>query len=376
MAPTPSEVFKPSRPARQSVRRAALSYLAGFVLLFALDSLFFRTSLYTPWLEPDSTTGEFENTFRREIHSQAENGDNLVVTLGDSRFAYLPRLANELTPQSGYVFRNAGAAGTDPRSWYYMLRDLDPTASRYRAVVFGVNDFDDEDDYEDHSADSRTLHYVIVRLRLTDAIDFARSFPTWSQRWEVFRGGLFKGFVLARDIQAFLSKPGKRIEEVRLYRKGWADWTYNYNEDPRSLAGLQIDWAAWKASFPPGADEAQRITVGTVLLRPVAPQTGRYANFRRLWYGRMLDRYRGSRTKIIFVRLARGPVVRPASLVKKKSASIREFASRPNVFLANEHAFDSLERPELFKDALHLNRAGATRFSAMLVEEIGRILKQ
>jgi lysophospholipase L1-like esterase len=46
------------------------------------------------------------------------------------------------------------------------------------------------------------------------------------------------------------------------------------------------------------------------------------------------------------------------------------------VFLANEHAFDPLERPELFKDALHLNRAGATRFSAMLVDEIARILKQ
>jgi hypothetical protein len=376
MSQPPSEVLEPFPAARHSVRRAIAAYLAGFILLFALDSLLFRTRLYTPWLEPNSSTGEFENTFRREVRSQAENGDNLIVTLGDSRFAYLPRLANELTPQSGYVFRNAGAAGTDPRAWYYMLRDLDPAASRYRAVVFGVNDFDDEDDYEDHSADSRTLHYAIVRLRLADTIDFARSYPTWSQRWEAFRGSLFKGFVLARDIQAFLSKPGKRIADVRLNNSGWANWTYNYNEDPRSLAGLQIDWAAWKATFAPGADQIQRVTVNNVLLRPVAPQTGRYANYRRLWYGRMLDRYRGSRTKIIFIRLARGPALRPASLVQKKSASIREFASRPNVFLANEHAFDSLERPELFKDALHLNRAGAARFSAMLVEEVSRILKQ
>jgi hypothetical protein len=376
MARALTEVLKPSPSAPRSVRHAMAAYLAGFILLFALDSLLFRTSLYTPWLEPASTTGEFENTFRREVRSQAENGDNLIVTLGDSRFAYLPRLANELTPQSGYVFRNAGVAGTDPRSWYYMLRDLDPTASRYRAVVFGVQDFDDEDDYEDHSADSRTLHYAIVRLRLADIIEFARSFPTWSQRWETFRGGIFKGFVLARDIQAFLSKPSKRIAEVRSYRSGWSDWTYNYNEDPRSLAGLQIDWTAWKASFPPGADQIQRSTVNDVLLRPVAPQTGRYANFRRLWYGRMLDRYRGSRTKIIFIRLARGPAVRPDSLVRKESASIREFAARPNVFLANEHAFDSLERPELFKDALHLNREGCARFSGLLVQEVSRILKQ
>jgi hypothetical protein len=217
---------------------------------------------------------------------------------------------------------------------------------------------------------------VIVRLRLTDIVDITRSYPSWSQRWEAFRGALFKGFVLARDIQAFLSKPNKRIADVRLYNGGWADWTYNYNEDPRSLAGLQVDWAARKASFPPGADQIQRDTVNTTLLRPVIPQTGRYAAFRRLWYGRMIDRYRGSRTKVIFVRLARGPVVRPDSLSQKKSASIREFASRPNVVLANEHAFDSLERPELFKDAVHLNRAGAARFSRMLVAEVGRILKQ
>src|SRR5437879_13412639 len=113
MSQAPSEVLKPSRTTRKSVRRAMLAFLATFVLLFALDSLLFRTSLYTPWLEPNSSTGEFENTFRREMRSQAENGDNLIVTLGDSRFAYLPRLANELTSQSGYVFRNAGARSAE-----------------------------------------------------------------------------------------------------------------------------------------------------------------------------------------------------------------------------------------------------------------------
>jgi hypothetical protein len=46
------------------------------------------------------------------------------------------------------------------------------------------------------------------------------------------------------------------------------------------------------------------------------------------------------------------------------------------VYLCEEHAFESLEHPELFKDALHLNRDGCARFSPMLVEEIGKILKQ
>jgi len=363
-----------SPPATAIHARTIAVFLTAFATLFGLDALLFRTRLYLSILEPGSTTGLFELTLRSERQAQAENGDNLVVTLGDSRFGYLPRLANELKPRSGYVFRSAGVAGSDPRSWYYMLRDLDPTARRYRAIVFGVDDYDDEDTYIDHDEDMRALHYAIVRLRLADAVDFTSSFRTWRSRWEAVRGIFLKGFVLQRDVQAFLSHPAKRIDEVRLNRRGFAYWTYTYDEDPRSLAGLQIDWAAWKASFPPSADPVQLNTVKHSLLRPVAPQTGHFAEFRRRWYGRILDRYRGSRTKIIFARLARGPVVRPDSLVRKKSASIREFASRPNVYLCAEHAFDSLERPELFKDAVHLNREGCARFSRMLVEEVAAIL--
>jgi lysophospholipase L1-like esterase len=109
-------------------------------------------------------------------------------------------------------------------------------------------------------------------------------------------------------------------------------------------------------------------------MSPPAPQTGRLAAFRRAWYGRIFDRYRGSRTKIVFVRLPRGPIPRPDGLVRKKSSTIREFASRPNVLLCDEHAFDSLEHPELFRDGMHLNRAGVARFSPMLAEDTSRML--
>src|ERR1019366_9073006 len=141
------------------------------------------------------------------------------------------------------------------------------------------------------------------------------------------------------------------------------------------LEGLRIDWPAWKVTFPPGLDQNQIDTVNRDLMRDPAPQTGRLAAFRRAWYGRILDRYRGSPTKIVFVRLPRAPIPRPDSLRRAKSASIRDFASRvPNVLLCDEHAFDSLEHPELFRDALHLNREGIARFSPMLAEDICRML--
>jgi hypothetical protein len=341
----------------------------------ALDGLLFRTPFYSSILEPDSSAGTFELTLEREQQAQGLNGDNLVVTLGDSRFAYSPRLANEVTAQTGYVFRHAGVAGTDVRSWYYMLRDLDPAARRYRAIVFGVTNYDDEDEFFTPDDDIRALHYVIARLRWSDVLEFALSFHSRSLQWEALRGASLKGIVYQSDVLTFLSHPAQRIQYARAAHRNYEQWTYGYEETPRSMTGLQIDWKAWKVTFPPGLNQDQQDTVNRDLMREPAPQTGRVAAYRRAWYGRILDRYRGSRTKIIFVRLARAPIPRPAGLARNKSATIRDFAaSRPNVLLCDEHAFDSLEHPELFRDALHLNRAGIARFSPMLAEDIGRML--
>ena len=97
----------------QKGRRRGLALLLAFLGLFALDGLFFRTPFYSSILEMNSSTGVFELTLLREQQAQRQNGDNMVVTLGDSRFAYSPRLANQPTSQTEYVFRHAGVAGTD-----------------------------------------------------------------------------------------------------------------------------------------------------------------------------------------------------------------------------------------------------------------------
>lgn len=354
--------------------RGVLACLLAIVALFGCDALLFRTPFYPSILEPDSSTGLFELILRREQAAQAANGDNLVVTLGNSRFAYSPRLSNEVTFRTGLVFRSAGVAGSDPRTWFYMLRDLDPTARRYRAIVFGVDDYDDEDGLFNPNDDIRSLHYVIARLRWYDAWPFAQSFDTPRLRFEVLRGGLLKGLIYQADFRAFLSDPGKRLRYIEQCREGYESWTYNFLETPQSLAGLEIDWSNWTAKYPPGTDGNQRDTVKNYLMRRAAPQTGRMGNYRRLWFGRILDRYRRSRTRIVFVRLPRGALPRPDNLIRTVSSSIREFASRSNVMLCQEHAFDSLERPELFKDGLHLNRAGIAQFSPMLAWKIGEML--
>ena len=363
-----------SRAVRRPLLRGGLVLLLAGAGLFGIDALLFRTELYPQFLDPDSAAGQFELTLRREQQAQRLYGDNLVACLGDSRVGLSPREAARVAPQTGYLLRLAGVAGSDPRTWYYMLRDLDPTRRRYRALVFAVNDYDDEDGAYDPADDIRPLHYVIKRLRLSDVFRFYRAFSPGLKQWEAFRGSLLKGLVYQADIRSFLANPIQRIRYVRLCNQGWPEWTWNYQDPERDMVGLRIDWAAWKVTYPADADQNQRESVQEFLMRAPAPQTGRYAAFRRRWFGRIFELYRDSPTKFIFVRLPRGPIPRPDNLVRKKSSSIREFARRANVLLIPEHALDSLEHPEFFRDAMHLNREGVQRSSVMMAREVGSLL--
>jgi hypothetical protein len=358
------------------IPRRILALVLGCCGVFGLDALAFRTRHYASNLKPDSTSGLFELILWREQQAQRTLGDDVVVTLGDSRFGIVPKISNPIASETGYVFRSAGVAGTDARSWFYMLRDLDPSANRYRAIVFGVDDYSDEDVPSEPDDDIRALHYCIARLRVQDILDFAQSFYSFSAKLEALRGGLLKGIVYQADLHEFLVSPKARIRDVKFQRGGFEEWTYNFLGSDASMAGLVIDWSNLRAQFPPNATPNQRGTVESFLLRKPEPQTGRLAAFRREWFGRVLDRYRNSRTKIVFLRLPRGPIPRPAWLARSAGSVIRDFASRPGVLLIDERFFDPLEHPELFADGMHMNKPGVALFSTMLAREIGRMLGQ
>src|ERR1700761_8968219 len=138
----------------RTLRRILSAGLAGLAI-FGLDALVFRTRLYPSYLDPDSATGAFEMILWRERQAQQWLGRNVVVTLGDSRFGIVPKIANALSGETGYVFRSAGVAGTDARSWYYMLSDLDPDANRYSAIALGVDNYSDQDIPSEPDIDGR-----------------------------------------------------------------------------------------------------------------------------------------------------------------------------------------------------------------------------
>jgi hypothetical protein len=103
------------------------------------------------------------------------------------------------------------------------------------------------------------------------------------------------------------------------------------------------------------------------------PGEGRETAYLRYWYGRIVDYYRGSGTKLIFIRVPRAPLSPPDEPPKMDSA-VRQIASQPNVVVLNENLFNALERPELFWDAWHMNRAGMEQFSRALATAVDNVL--
>ncbi len=354
-------------------RAAVVTILASLASVFLLDAAIFRTGIYMRWVEADSSTGLTEYRFRAERDRQRQAG-NLVLTFGDSRMAYLPRVANQYTSKSGYVFRHAGTAGSSARDWYYLMRDLDPRANRYQAIVIGLDDLEDEDSLVSRQDDPRSLHYNIGRLALTDLWDFAISHPSPAYQWAAIRGGILKGIVMQEDFHHLLLHPKARIRSANLNWTGWAGWAYDYDDEERSLAGLSIDWKTRQLSFSPGMDPGYRKMFQETLLRKPSLATGLRGDYQRHWFGRMANHYRNSATRFVFVRLPRGPLSPRTDVLLNPNSSIRQLAKQPRVFLGTPLRYMELERPDYFKDPLHLNRAGAHAFSKMLVDEVRELI--
>jgi hypothetical protein len=346
--------------------------LASIVAFAAMEGAVFHTGLY-PWiLNVDASTGDLETILRNE-RERPKKGPQ-ILGIGDSRMLLMPRISNQHTPETGYTFGTIATAGATPRAWYYMLRDADPTARFYRAIVIAVESYDDADTWSEDNDNTADLSYVIGRLRWSDLWEFSRSYDDPELQWKAARGILFKGLVYKRDFEDLLLHPVDRFRIAKLAHRDSFAWQYGYTGPPDTLADFHVDWQAKTLTAPPGAD--QRLVEGLKfrLLFQLPPESGGRGRYLKYWFDKIYERYRGSPTRLIFMRLPRGGFVRPDQPRYNPHSSVRELAAQPNVTLIGEHFFDSLEKPELFRDELHLNGPGMVPFSLMITQEVSRIL--
>jgi hypothetical protein len=346
--------------------------VATLVCFAALEGIVFHTRLYPSIIEPDSTAGAMETQLNNEI-KRTKPDRNQVLAVGHSRMALLPRIANDMKPGTGYRFASVGIGGTTPRCWYYELREVDPTARRYAAIVIPSDDYDEPDSYENLNDRDLDTRYLIARLELSDLPEYPMSFDVYKLKWETFGDILFKGYVYKRDFLEFLSDPKARIAKASQNDRDSHGWFYDYVGPDHSVAGLQIDWQHNTATYPASFTPAQRKLIQDVLFGPRPPDAGQLTHYLRRWYGRIIDHYRGSGTKLIFLRVPRAPMPPPDHPPKLNSA-IRQIASEPDIIVLDEHLFDQLERTDLFADPMHLNAKGLHRFSEILATEVRRVL--
>jgi hypothetical protein len=266
------------------------------------------------------------------------------------------------------------AAGSTPRCWYYMLRYIDPDANRYRAIVIPVESYDDAETIEDYSVRESDLNYLIARLRLTDLFEFSFSYPRPDFRWRAFRGILFKGLVYKWDLEDFVLEPKKRIDDVLLSRRDSWLWFYEYVGTAENMSGVQVDWEHRTLTAPPDRSEEQKKAYVRRFLDPLPKDEGRMSAYMRKWLGKVYEHYRGSTTRLIFLRLPRGPFIRPDLPPPNPHSSIHELEARPEVMLMPEDHFNVLERPELFRDDVHLNQPACEEFSRMLARQTRAML--
>lgn len=346
-----------------------ISTLAGF---FLVENLIFNSSFYPTIVDPDSTTGALEmrlsNEIRREVHDR-----NQVLAIGDSRMGFFPRYADQIK-NLGYTFATIATPGTTPRCWYYMLREADPHANRYAAILIPFEDYHDLETWEDHAERVSDLHYVIPLLRWTDIVEFPMSYHSTALKFKAALGIALKGTVYKTDFQDLLVHRKFRLAYAAQARRDSHQWFYDYQDTDRNVAGVVIDWKARKLSAPPNIPAGDVDAFETHLLEPYPQHTGRRSAYLTYWLNKICDRYRGSGTRLIIFRLPRGPYVRPDPPPFDPHSSVRQAAKRSEVILDAEHYFDFLEKPELFKDPFHLNGPGQAEFSRALAVHVRELL--
>lgn len=356
---------KPRRATIHTLRGAVVWSIAAVAAFYAVDCLAFHSGWYMSYLEPNSSAGQLESQIfwlrhEPEIQETAVFGDSRI---GEGFSARAAKVASG----DRINFRNMGVAGSTARVWYYLLRDADPQRTRFSTVVFALDRYSDHDG-EDQSLRIGDMNYVVGRLRLTDCLEFAHSYSVAEVQSRVLSGCILRGLPLRDDLHALLEHPKARFTAAKDWRNHGHGYLDGYGGKPEDLAGLTVDFQARTINFPAGAKDWQKDTARGTLLPDPAPQTGKLREYRKLWLGKIIDFYAGTKTRVVFLEVPRGPL-HPQE-VTEPAYFIDSVRTRPGVSVLPVDTFHDLERPELFSDGLHLNHSGRPIFSERLAQKL------
>src|SRR6266481_941045 len=347
----------------------ARNLLLGVATFVCLDGVVFHTGLYVSILAPDSYAGRLAVITRAE-NERAPSGLKEVLVLGDSRMAegFSTTVADELGSAAGLKFVNLAEPASSVNTWYYMLREVDPAARRYSAVIvpYGVG-------YEPSTADPLRISMAAPLLRYRDCFDFASGFQRWSGRFRAFTTCILRGLAYQSDVADLLEHPIARIKSVQ-QEPNRMQSRAAYKGRDYDLVGTTYDSKTGHVTFAPQLTEAQRQAIRKSLVRPSQSEMQYSLELQREWIPRILNRYSKSPTAIVLTPVPRGPFRELTGFPMAYHTFFPHLLTQRSLLSVPEQTFDFLEKPEYYFDAYHLNAKGRARFTETLVTEVvGRL---
>ena len=344
------------------VRRNLLFGLAVFI---CVDGAIFHTHLYSSILAPDSYAGRVAAITRAE-KQRPSSGLKEVLVLGDSRMAegFSTAVADELGSAAGLKFVNLAEPASTIVTWHYLLREVDPTAQRYWAIIvpYGIG-------YEPKTAEGLRISMAAPLLRYRDSFRFASAFQTWSGRFRAFTACLLRGSAYQNDVVDLLQHPIARIRSVQLEPTRLRSRAVYEGRD-YDIVGTSYDPKTGQVTFPPRLNEAQREVIRKSLVQPSQSETQHFLKMQRDGIQRIFNHYSDSSTAIVLTPVPRSPFGGlPGFSFAGHSAFPSELAKRA-AFSLPEQTFDFLEKPEYYFDGYHLNAKGRQKFTRKLVAEV------
>jgi len=345
------------------------NFFLGVAAFICVDGIIFHTGLYPSILAPDSYAGQLEIITRAE-RLRAPSRLKDVLVLGDSRMAegFSVTAADKLGSGARLKFVSLAEPAASMSAWYYMLREVDPTARRYRAIVvpYGVG-------YEPSTADTLRISMVAPLLRYGDCFNFASSFQRWSGRFRAFTACILRGSGYQNDVVDFLEHPIARLHQIQQAPKGIRSRA-GYKGRDYDMVGTSYDPKTGKITFSPRLTQAQREAIRKSFIQPSQSETEYFVKLQRYWIPRILSRYSQSPTAIVLTPVPRGPFGGLPGLSMAEHAVFPGVIGQRTVFSLPEQTFDFLEKPEYFFDGYHLNAKGRQKFTEKLVTELmGRL---
>ena len=356
----PTEPTTSPRPLH--VGRNLLLSIATFIFF---DGVIFHSGLYVSTLAPSSYAGRITEITQAE-KDRPPSGLKEVLVLGDSRIAegFSTNLANELGSSGGLKFVSLAEPAASANTWYYMVREVDPTTRRYSAIIipYGVG-------YEPNSADPLRITMTAPLLRYGDCFHFASGFQRWSGRFRAFTACILRGSAYQDDVVDLFEHPMARIRSLH-GKAARMQSREAYKGRDYDLVGTSYDSATGHVTFAEKLTEAQRLAFRKSLIQPSQSEVEYSLKLQRDWIPRIMDRYSKSPTSIVLTPLPRGPFVELSAFSREYASVLPNSVIQRTIFSVPERTFDFLEKPDYYFDVFHLNAKGRQRFTEALVSQL------